>query len=529
MQRSEGSESKRELKKIMGKAQKRKDENMKKMKRFFALFLAMAMVLGMSMTTMAAPGDATAKITINVKEATGATIKYAKIAEAAPTTPLGWSLVEGVTLSNGVTIEQLANVAQGKSNEEAVKDAADGTINSNELVAKAIKDIILDTTLDAGVTEITGVTPGLYVIEVQKNGWTFTRMLAYVAWNNDNTAAVPVTSVTAKGAPDQVAKEISAEGNTSVSEGDVVPFEVTATYPYLAQTIENPRFEIKDEVKGGEIQGTPVVTIDGANASANDVTVTVAEDKKSFTAVFNYKIANASDAVVIRYNVEVKLGANETQLENNVSSTISSLTGGDPTTTDAKVISPTVDATVKKTAETADGTALAGAKFALYVESNEGATAYKNAEDAIIVLEEGASVPAGMTALKYVDEQITGDGEDGTTLGIATFTKLDADKKYWVVETEAPTGYSLNTRAEALTGAVITPGTAEPKEIDGKTVMVTENKKESDFTQVTIVDTTLSALPSTGGIGTTIFTVGGCAIMILAAGMFFVSRRRAAK
>ena len=41
-----------------------------------------------------------------------------------------------------------------------------------------------------------------------------------------------------------------------------------------------------------------------------------------------------------------------------------------------------------------------------------------------------------------------------------------------------------------------------------------------------MTDTKLSALPSTGGIGTTIFTVGGCVIMIAAAYMFFVSRRK---
>ena len=35
--------------------------------------------------------------------------------------------------------------------------------------------------------------------------------------------------------------------------------------------------------------------------------------------------------------------------------------------------------------------------------------------------------------------------------------------------------------------------------------------------------------PSTGGIGTTIFTIGGCAIMIIAAGLFFATRRKTEK
>ncbi|MEI3495409.1 MAG: LPXTG cell wall anchor domain-containing protein [Blautia obeum] len=42
-------------------------------------------------------------------------------------------------------------------------------------------------------------------------------------------------------------------------------------------------------------------------------------------------------------------------------------------------------------------------------------------------------------------------------------------------------------------------------------------------------DTKLSALPSTGGIGTTIFTIAGCLIMVTAAGLFFASRKRTNK
>ena len=44
-----------------------------------------------------------------------------------------------------------------------------------------------------------------------------------------------------------------------------------------------------------------------------------------------------------------------------------------------------------------------------------------------------------------------------------------------------------------------------------------------------IENTKLSALPSTGGIGTTIFTIGGCALMIIAAGLYFATRRKNVK
>lgn len=270
---------------------------MKKMKKFLAMMLAMAMVLGMSLTTFAA-GES--KITVSNVPAE-ATVKYEKIAEAEPTTPLGWSLVDGITLSNNVTLEALAAVSTGNA------DAAAGTINSNQTVAQAIQNIgLTKTAAVTGTTaEITGVTPGLYVIEVQATGYTFTRMLAYVAWNDDNTAAVENTPVQAKGAPDQVNKEITAvsgEDHTSVSAGDIVPFTVSAKYPYLAQTVTNPMFTITDNVTGGTLQAdSVVVTIGGKTAGADDVTVTPTQT--GFTAVFNYDITKASQNVVITYNV----------------------------------------------------------------------------------------------------------------------------------------------------------------------------------------------------------------------------------
>ncbi len=492
---------------------------MKKMKKFFAMFLALAMVLGMSVTTLA---EGTAKITIsNVPE--GATIKWEKIAEAEPTTPLGWKLVEGIELSNDITIEELADVAGGNTNAES------GTINTNAKVAKAIEEIELSNELTTGSSEITGVTPGLYVIEVKQTGYTFTRMLAYVAWNEDNTGAVDVTNVQAKGAMDQVNKAITAvtdgEDHTSVTAGDVVPFTVTAKYPYLAQTIENPTFVITDTVAGGTIQGTPVVTIGGTTASGTDVTVAVSDDRSGFTATFAYNIANASKDVVITYDVVVAEGTDP--LENKVSSSISSLTGGDPNVTEALVISPKVEAVVEKVNE--DGEPLEGAEFTLYVKTPEEKAAY-------VLTSEGVIVPIAELGDATAQEYVSVVGEPATTTldrgkATAKFVGLDAGKEYWVAETKAPSGYKLNNAAKKLEGAAVTAGTAVKETIDGKEVMVTRNTKVSDFTVAggPVVNTTLSALPSTGGIGTTIFTVGGCAIMIIAAGLYFSLRRKTVK
>ncbi len=507
---------------------------MKKMKKILAMVLAMAMVLGMSLTVFAAEevpeasaSPAGAKITVtNVP--LDATVTYKQIAVAAPTTPVGWSLAESVNLSNNVTLEQLVAVGGGNANAEA------GTINSNDIVAKAIANITLDGTATlnqaaegAEVTsaEIANVTPGLYVIEVQKTGYTFTRMLAYVAWNNNNTAAVD-TNVVAKGAPNQVEKEITAlEGDShlSVSAGDVVPYTVTTQYPYLAQTIEKPSFVITDTVSGGTIQGIPEVKIGGEEATANDVTIVVNEAKDGFTATFKYNIANASKEVEVKYNVVVAEG--EHPLENNVTSKFSSATGGEETTTTAKVITPKVIVEFSKISDDEKPIALAGATFALYEETSEQTATHMLVDGKIV---EKADVEEG-TTVTYVKEfgTVTTVLNAGGTEARAEFVGLDAEKNYWMVETQAPDGYSLDDTVRQLTGATVTEGV--PTLEDG--VLVTRNTV-TDFTVnggEAIKNTKLSALPSTGGIGTTIFTIGGCAIMVVAAGLFFATRKKSTK
>ena len=75
---------------------------------------------------------------------------------------------------------------------------------------------------------------------------------------------------------------------------------------------------------------------------------------------------------------------------------------------------------------------------------------------------------------------------------------------YEIKETLAPEGYSINNN---IPNATIEADSDENVKID-------------------VPDSRLSALPGTGGIGTTIFTIGGCLIMIIAAALFFASRKK---
>ena len=92
----------------------------------------------------------------------------------------------------------------------------------------------------------------------------------------------------------------------------------------------------------------------------------------------------------------------------------------------------------------------------------------------------------------------------GLDIGTYTFTEITA-----------PKGYSINETPTEVELEIADNGEAK----DGVAIALYADAGE-------MADTKLNALPSTGGIGTTIFTIGGCAIMIAAAYMFFVSRRR---
>jgi fimbrial isopeptide formation D2 family protein/LPXTG-motif cell wall-anchored protein len=142
---------------------------------------------------------------------------------------------------------------------------------------------------------------------------------------------------------------------------------------------------------------------------------------------------------------------------------------------------------------------------------------------------------------------------------------------YYLKETKAPDGYSLNTNVYEI--KIVPTYMSDGKKIESWTITVSmidasgtttelgknifkvdyENKNNTENIKVELNDkivfdgeiiegeqggavdetqinnTKLSSLPSTGGIGTTIFTIGGCLIMIIAAGLFFATRRKSTK
>ena len=203
---------------------------------------------------------------------------------------------------------------------------------------------------------------------------------------------------------------------------------------------------------------------------------------------------NANKELVIKYQAIVK-----GEIINNK---VTMSSGSHNPYTDEDVLY-TAKVTMTKTSEDTNEK-LANAGFKLYRTTKSGT------EYAIVT--EDSTTPNSyiVTGWGTKDQAITNivTNENGQ----AIVRGLDDSDEYFFEEVVAPEGYSIN-------------------ETDSKVVWDTEGSGTAAATRAgtaTMTDTKLSSLPlpSTGGIGTTIFTIGGCVIMIAAAGLYFASRRK---
>lgn len=504
---------------------------MKKMKKLFAMLLTLAMVFGMSMTSFAAGTGKTT--TITVKNANGAALKYAQIVEADQTNSItGWKFVNDEyanafkTAFNVTTNDEAITklIELGKLEVNPNSNAAAGKINTGVVdtvelgkqLATALNNITLSnvTTITANSDsfELTSAaTAGLYLITASKTGHTYNPMMAYVAFDKNQTdGSVVAAEVEAKGAEDQIRKSIvSVEGNDqgdSVMTGDVIPYEVTVSYPYYPADATDTTFKVTDTVENATLNKDVTITVAGDSLESSKYTITYnsTEAPTSMTINFAYDSALAGKEVVIRYTATV----GDIKAGQQVKNTAKSESNGKYTI--AEVISGSAEFTLTKVDSKNKEKSLDGAEFTLYVEAADGTVTLDNLNGRYKVVE-----------TKTTD-----------TNGKITFKGLDVDKTYYVVETKAPAGYSIDKTPLLLTGATKSTATTGVEELtDSNNVKYTKITTTTTVTNyennaVKIPNTKLSALPSTGGIGTTIFTIAGCVIMIAAAGLFFASRKK---
>lgn len=508
-----------------------------KAKKVLAMLMASAMIMGTTVTAFAAAPEG--NITIELPtSAQDATLYYEQIITEDRTSPIGWKFVDDTIEKNfvnawinrdaetNVTEDDADNVIKALFNIVEENDEGVETLNQNAIAGEIHESQELSRALAAvnandSVTNRT-IDPnemGLYMITATKAGYTFNPMAVYVGPDFEGV------QVTAKGSEDQIKKESDADSHT-VASGDTVEYTVTAEYPYYPANATNKVFTISDTVENATFVTTPItVTINGqlAQEGIDYETPTFTDNNTKMTIDFKYNLAKAGDEVKVKYSVTV----GDINSDANVIVKNSAKAETDGKYTIAEVVSDSATFTIEKK-DSQTNEMLSGAEFTLYVADENG--------DETITYKESGQEQGTQIKVNIVEVKTTLVADDPTTNfveknGEVTFFGLDPDKTYYVEETKAPEGYSrlteiwkLEGASEQTTGPVVSDTGTDDNDIP-YTVMTTTTTV-TDYTTMSIPNTKLSSLPSTGGIGTTIFTIGGCVIMVTAAGLYFATRKK---
>ena len=504
---------------------------MSKVKRILSVIMAMVMVLAMSVPTFA--GTVTpSKITVNNLDAK-ATITWLQIIEPSQSTATGWTFTNGaldefqkVTAFSGLDEQQILwKLIKYADKDNKVTVPADTTAATAADFQAAMVNVEKNlgnsyTANDVKGNEITANKAGVYAIKATTTdtaNYAYSPMAAFVSFKPYTTAptALDNATVNAKRTTIKIEKT-SSETDGVVEINKEVEYTVTTNVPYISDNVadKDVKYTITDKITGAEYSaknGTLDVTVilgDGEAAKTETRQVTVKTETEPAGQSFVLDLSdiaknrnNTNLSLVIKYKAIVK----SEKVENTVVPNDGNHTFTPKTNTlyTAKItMTKTDDASAK----------LEGAGFVVYRVDGEK-TYY-----ALVVKDTSKSnneyVVTGWTenfeTAKAENNLVMTDSE-----GKVVVRGLDDSYTYKFKEVKAPEGYSVNTDDSTATWDASTD--EKPQTPDKRTGTAS------------MTDTKLSALPSTGGIGTTIFTIGGCAIMIVAAGLFFATRRKTQK
>ena len=308
---------------------------------------------------------------------------------------------------------------------------------------------------------------------------------------------------------------------TNVDVGQTVNYTVTGKVPdYTGFTTYT--YKVADTMSAGLTFNKDVkVTVGGTDVtSACTITLAVNNNANSFTVTIPVKSYQIGAEIKVTYSAVVnekaiaKIATNKAELTYSNNPTDSTKTTTTPPQ-EQKVYSSKI--VIDKYETGKKNTKLPGAIFVLY-KRGEGTATKPTSGDYDTVTNNSTTTYYPRSYYKYNDDTTTAGAKvewaeaqaqatpkTTDSKGIATFDGL-ANGTYYLVETKAPAGYNQ------LTAPVVV-------EVKGGTT-------EADLSVTAEVENSAGALlPSTGGMGTTIFYVLG-SILVIGAVVLLVTKKR---
>lgn len=355
------------------------------------------------------------------------------------------------------------------------------------------------TAIESGTShEFTNLPIGAYVIRAFDTKGTYSLMVANTYDKaGDTYMASKSANVVAKMSEYKVTK---AADDKFVRRGQRVNFTVTTQMASKtnAKNEELKTFKVVDTSKGLKADSFVLdsVKIAGEAKTVDTLKVTTVPNEDG-TVTYTVDLSDFISATEAGTTIEVKYSAivendhtynNSATVDSNTVDYVPGIVNGHTGTVTLKKVD------IK-------GNTLNGAEFQLLKVTSAGKESAK-----------ATKTPVSVVRVSAGEYKVALDGEkDATTTlvatnGTLTVTGLD-EGNYEFKETKAPTGYKVSSENKAFT-------------------MTADEEKEVTINAGEFVNTKLSSLPSTGGMGTYLFTIIGVVVMAGAAGAFFISRRK---
>lgn len=406
------------------------------------------------------------------------------------------------------------------------------------VVANSIDAVTATATENSSVT-ITGLGAGYYAVLASNvpDGVSILNSILQV------TRADGPVSVELKAESIPFEKEVSVGGSApaadaTASVGDTLTYTITSRVPNPADFTDITGYVISDTLTNQLLDPDSLVLTIGTTvfksnpaAGENDINTIAAENygdytsgSQSFSLTFNTNILAAykGQNVTLTYSAEltsdaVNINGNDATLEYTNDGNVSSQTAH----TDVY----TFGMDITKVFSDGSTTHYADVTFQLRTDAgNEGTAIEFAGGNGVYVKADSDDTP------KTTELALTSDGR-------LTLTGLNAGT-YYLVETATAENDGFNLAAPVT--VVLTQDADSKADLDGDTttasmdgknlnVTISENEKQVSLAGFEVLNQKGFQLPTTGGVGTWMFTIGGIVLIAAAGGVFFALRRKSGK